>query len=136
MDWYRMHRVVVSVSVHLHKSWLIWLCVEKYEWYWWIDMHLWEMSWAWLICHMIDVWFVSAMFGIWVVRWYACGENKCVCEWLCYYILVCNYIIILFLTLLLFGWCSMRHCRLDVGGLFVKLRSSYFCRSALICSTG
>ena len=32
--------------------------------------------------------------------------------------------------------CSMRHCRLDCWRSFVEIVSSFFCRSALICSIG
>ena len=109
-----MHRVVVSVSVHLHKSWLIWLCVEKYKWYGlWIVVVLYVLEIAWLICiygkcgeHeltclVIEVWVVEYYVWTWVVVLHWCGENNCVCESLCWYIIICNDIIILFLTLLL-----------------------------------
>ena len=102
MDWYLMHRVIVSVSVHLHKSWLIWLCIEKYEWYEWIVMHLWGMVWAWLICLVLLCELLSIMFGTWVVILYGVVRILCMCIFMLIYILVRNDIIILFLTLLLF----------------------------------
>ena len=56
----------------------------------------------------------------------------------CYviYILVCNVVIILFLTLLLWFNAVMALQISLAGGLFVEIESSLFCRSALICSTG
>ena len=80
-----MHRVVVSVSVHLHKSWLIWLCVEKNKWYglWIVDV-LCVLEFAWLICIYVKCcehdWYayvlrcelLSVMLGMWIVVLYMC----------------------------------------------------------------
>ena len=60
----------------------------------------------------------------------------CLCIDMLIYILVCNVVIILFLTLLLWFNAVMALQIRFAGGLFVEIESSFFCRSALICSTG
>ena len=145
-----MHRVVVSVSVHLHKSWLIWLCVKKNKWYglWIVDV-LCVLKIAWLICIYVkccehdwyacvfEVWIISVMLGMWIVV--LIGVVRTIVYVSCY-VDIYNYT----------QWyynpvshpsavvkCSMRHCRLDAGGLLRRLAlRSLVGLSALICSTG
>ena len=80
-----------------------------------IDEHVCYLPWIYI--SELLLW----LSGILIVLWYVirfCGENICVCIATLIYILVCNVVIILFLTLLLFynalrgiadsGWRSFR----------------------------
>ena len=102
-----------------------------------IDMHLWEMWWAWI--DMPCDWSVSC----WVLCVALSGGIVFVWrEQLC-----------MLIVMLLYNYtqwyynpvshpsagfeCSMRHCRLDAGGLLRRLALRPFVGlSALICSTG
>ena len=69
----------------LHNSWLIWLCVEKYEWYDWIVVHYEEcydmIDMPCVMCKLL-----SGMFGIWVVIWYGVVRILCMCIFMLIYI--------------------------------------------------
>ena len=102
-------------------------------WMVWMDCYAYMRNVvAWLICLVLNIMFVT-----WVVIMVWCGENNVYAYfYVNIYILVPNDIIILFLTLLLF-WMLYEALQIRVaGGLFVEIVSSFFCRSALICSTG
>ena len=98
-----MHRVVVSVFVHLHKSLHEMIMCWEYLWKCWFDALVIKVY-----VRIVALKYYASVIELWLSYWcvvyllaIVCGEI-CLCLWIVMFcIIVCNRIMIVFLTLLL-----------------------------------